>query len=84
MVAEIFNSYVCACFGHRCPHSDMKIGLGDIANPSILEVLISIETKKCPSGIRVSTRSNDYVIPDSYVRKLVFDICKRCHKYLTE
>jgi hypothetical protein len=27
MVAEIFDTSVCACCGHRCPHSDIQIGL---------------------------------------------------------
>ena len=31
MVAEIFDSSVCACCGHRFPHSDMQIGLTDTA-----------------------------------------------------
>jgi hypothetical protein len=32
------------CYGHRCPHSDMQIGLTDTSDPNILEVLISSET----------------------------------------
>ena len=38
MVAEIFDSFVCACCGHRCPHRDMQIDLTDTAYPNILEV----------------------------------------------
>ncbi len=26
MVSEIFYASVCACCGHRCPHSGMRIG----------------------------------------------------------
>ena len=71
------------CCGHRCPHGDMQIGLTDIIDPNILELLISSETKpiKRPSQMRLSISSNDYVIQDSYVGKSVFDNCKLCHKY---
>jgi hypothetical protein len=43
MVAEIFDASVCACCGHRCPHTDMQIGLTDITDPNILQILISCE-----------------------------------------
>ena len=33
MVAEIFDSSVCAYCGQRCPHSDMQIGLNDTLEP---------------------------------------------------
>ena len=45
MVAQIFDSSVCACCGHRCPHKDMQIGLKDTTDPNILEILISCETE---------------------------------------
>ncbi len=53
MVAEIFNSSVCACCGHRCPHSDMQIGLTITIDPNILEIPNSCVTKtiKRPSRI---------------------------------
>ncbi len=52
----------------------------------MLEDLISSETKtiKLPSRIRLSTSSNDYVIHDSCIGKLVFDICNLCHKSLSK
>jgi hypothetical protein len=86
MVAEIFDSSVCACCGHRFPHSDMQIGLTDTTYPNILEILISCETEKIkrPSRIRLSTSLNDYVIHDSYIGKSVFDICNLCHKSLSK
>ncbi len=67
MVAEICYSYVCACCGHRCPRSDIQIGLIDNTDPSILEIFISSETEtiKRPSQIYLSTSSNDYAIHDS-------------------
>ena len=43
MVAEIIYCSVCACCGHRCPHSDMQIGLKDTTDPNILKILISCE-----------------------------------------
>ncbi len=57
MVAKIFHASVCACCGHRCPHSDMLIGLTYINDPNILKILISCETEKIkrPSRIRLST-----------------------------
>jgi len=86
MVAEIIDSSTCACCGHRCPHSDMQIGLKDITDPNILEILISCETEtiKRPSRIRLSTSPNDYVIHDSYIGKTAFDICNLCHKALSK
>ena len=67
MVAEMFYSSVCACYGHLCPHKDMQIGLKDTTDLNILEILISFETEiiKRPSRIRLSTSPNDYVIHDS-------------------
>ena len=55
MVAEIFDTSVCACCGHRCPHRDMQIGLKDTTDPNILEILISCETETIthPSRIRL-------------------------------
>ena len=35
MVAEIIDSSVCACCGHRCPHKDTKIGLTNNETTSI-------------------------------------------------
>jgi hypothetical protein len=86
MVAEMFDSSVCACCGNRCPHKDMQIGLKDTADLNILEILISCETEtmKRPSRIRLSTSPNDYVIHYSYIGKSVFDICILCHKYLSK
>ena len=57
MVAEIFDSSVCACCGHRCHHKDVQIGLKDPIDPKMLEILISCETNtiKRPSRIRLST-----------------------------
>ncbi len=74
MVAEIFDSSVCACCGHRCPHSGKQIGLTDTTYPNILEILISYETEKIkrPSRIRVSTSLDDYVIHVSYIGKMFF------------
>ncbi len=76
MVAEIFDSSVCACCGHRCPRIDMQIGLTNTTDPNILEILISCETEaiKHPSRIHLSTSLNDYVIHDSYIGKSIFDI----------
>ena len=45
MVAESCNSFICACCGHRCPRNIMQIGLTDIVDPNILELLISSETE---------------------------------------
>ncbi len=45
MVGEILYASVCACCGHRCHQKDMQIGLLDVNDPNILEVLISSETK---------------------------------------
>jgi hypothetical protein len=86
MVAEIFDASVFACCGHRCPQWKMQIGLKDTTNPNILEILISCDTEtvKCPSRIRLSTSSNDYVIHDSYIGKSVIDICNLCHKSLSK
>jgi hypothetical protein len=86
MVAEIFYSSVCACCGHQCPHSDMQIGLTYTTDPNILEIVISCERKtiKRPSRIRLSISSKDYVIHDSYIGKLVFDICNLCYKSLSK
>ena len=39
ILAEIFDSSVCACCGHRCPHSDMQIGLANTIDPNILVIL---------------------------------------------
>ena len=79
MVAEILNSSVCACCGHRCPRNIMQTNTID---PNILELLISSETKriKRPSRIRLSTSSNDYASHNSYIGKAVFDIRNVCHK----
>ena len=44
MVAKVFNFYVCACCGHRCPRNIMQIGLKDTINSYILQLLISSET----------------------------------------
>ncbi len=73
-IAEIIDSSVCACYGHRCPRTDMQIGLKDTTDPNILKILIFCETEtiKCPSRIRLSTSSNDYVIHESYIGKSVF------------
>ena len=86
MVAEIFDASVCACCGHRCPHSDMQIALTNTTIPNILEVLISCETEKIKHSfrIRLSTSSNDYVIHESYIGKSVIDICNLCHKSLSK
>ena len=86
MIAEIFYFSVCACFGHRCPHNGMQIGLKDTTDPNILEILISCETKtsKRPSRICLSTGPNVYVFHDSYIGKSIFDICKLCHKSLSK
>jgi hypothetical protein len=46
MDAEICDSFVCVCCAHRCPNNDMKIGLADIIDPKILEIMISSETEK--------------------------------------
>ena len=56
MIAEIIDSSVCACCGHRCPHCDMQIGLTNTIYPNILEILISCETEriKRPSRDRKS------------------------------
>ena len=45
MVAEIVYSYVCACYGHRCPLNIMQICLIDTINSHILGLLISSEAK---------------------------------------
>jgi hypothetical protein len=86
MVAEIYSSSVCACCGHRCPHNIMQIGLTDTIDPYILGLLISSETKsvKRPSRIRLSTSINGYVIYNSYIGRLVFDIFNVCHKSLSK
>jgi len=86
MVAENFNSYVCACCRHRCPHNIMQIGLTNTIDPNVLDLLLSIETKRImrPSRIRLSTSSNDYVFPNSYIGKSVFDTCSLFHKFLSK
>ncbi len=86
MVAEIMHASVCACYAHRCPQSDMQIGLIDTTNPNILGILISCETEKIkrPSQIFLYTSSNDYAIHDSYIGKSVFDICNLCHNSLSK
>jgi len=53
MVAEIFDSSVCACYGHRCPHSDIQIGLKDTIDPNILETIISCETETIKRSSRI-------------------------------
>ena len=86
MVAEIFNSFVCACCGYPCPHSDMVIGLIDNTTPKILLLLLSSETKsiKHLSRIHLSTISKDYVIHNSYIGKLAFAISNAFHKSLSK
>ena len=71
MAAEIVYSCVCACCGHRSPHNIMQIGLTYTIDQNILERMMTNETEriKCPSRIRLSTSSNDYVIHNSYIRK---------------
>ena len=44
MIAEIYNSSVSACCGHRCPHNIMQTGLTHNIDPTILELLISSKT----------------------------------------
>ena len=44
MVTEICYSSVYACCGHRCPNSDIQIGLTNFTDPNILELPISSET----------------------------------------
>ena len=86
MVDEIFDAFMFACCGHRCPHNDMQIGLTNTTDPNILEILISCETEtiKRPSRIRLSTSPNGYAIHDSYIGKSVFDICNLRHKSLSK
>jgi len=43
MVARIFNSFVCACCVHRCPHNIKQMGLTYTIDPNILKLLISSE-----------------------------------------
>jgi hypothetical protein len=78
---------MCACYGQRCPHKYMQIGLTNTTDFNILEILISCETEKIkrPSQMVLSTTSsNDYVNHDSYIGKSVFDICNLCHKSLSK
>jgi hypothetical protein len=73
-ISENCNAIVCACCGHRCPRSDMHIGLTNTTIHNILKVLISSETKAItrPSRIRLSISSKDYVVHDSYIGKNIF------------
>jgi hypothetical protein len=74
MVAKKCDASVCACCGHRYPHSDIQIGLEDTTDPNTLQILISCETEacKCHPRIRLSTSPNYYVIHDSYIGKIGF------------
>jgi len=44
MVAEVFNTFVYECFGHRCPHNTMQIGSIDNSDSNVLKLMISSET----------------------------------------
>jgi len=64
----------------------MQIGLTNIIDPNILEILISSETNNIKRTSRISLFQipNDYVIHYSYIAKYVFDICNLCHKSLSK
>jgi len=64
----------------------MQIRLTDTIDLNILKILISSETEmiKRPSRIHVSTCLDDCVIHDSYIGKLVIDICNLWHESLSK